>query len=44
MGGVLRPLGDLITTSPVGPEQLGTQRRAELFYEDDDLMPRRESA
>jgi hypothetical protein len=46
MDGVLRPLGDLITTLPVGPEH--PERTAgpsfELFYEDDDLMPHRESA
>jgi hypothetical protein len=29
-GGVLRPLGDLITTLPVGPEHPGAHRRAEL--------------
>jgi Ferritin-like len=46
MGGVLRPLGNLITTLPVGPEH--PERTAgpsfELFYEDDDLLPHRESA
>ena len=46
MGGVLRPLGELITTLPVGPEH--PRRTAgpsfELFYEDDDLMPHRASA
>lgn len=46
MGGVLRPLGNLITTLPVGPEHPGRTAGPsfELFYEDDDLMPHRESA
>ena len=46
MGGVLRPLGGLITTLPVGPEHPGRNARPsfELFYEDDDLLPHRESA
>ena len=46
MGGVLRPLGDLITTLPVGPEHPGRNAGPsfELFYEDDDLLPHRESA
>src|SRR5512133_699804 len=46
MGGVLRPLGDLITTLPVGPEHPGRTAGPsfELFYEDDDLLPHRESA
>jgi Ferritin-like len=46
MGGVLRPLGDLITTLPVGPEHAGRNAGPsfELFYEDDDLLPHRESA
>jgi Ferritin-like len=46
MGGVLRPLGELITTLPVGPEHPGLNAGPsfELFYEDDDLMPHRESA
>jgi len=46
MGGVLRPLGDLITTLPVGPEHPGRNvgPSFELFYEDDDLLPHRESA
>ena len=46
MGGVLRPLGNLITTLPVGPEHPGLNAGPsfELFYEDDDLMPHRESA
>ena len=46
MDGVLRPLGDLITTLPVGPEHPGRNAGPsfELFYEDDDLLPHRESA
>ena len=46
MSGVLRPLGELITTLPVGPEHPGRNAGPsfELFYEDDDLLPHRESA
>ncbi len=46
MGGVLRPLGELITTLPVGPGHPGRTAGPsfELFYEDDDLLPHRESA
>ena len=46
MAGVLGPLGELITTLPVGPEQPGRNAGPsfELFYEDDDLLPHRESA
>ncbi|MDA0160769.1 ferritin-like protein [Solirubrobacter ginsenosidimutans] len=46
MAGVLKPLGDLITTLPVGPEHPGRTAGPsfELFYEDDDLLPHRESA
>jgi hypothetical protein len=46
MTGVLRPLGDLITTLPLGPEHAGCTAGPsfELFYEDDDLLPHRESA
>jgi Ferritin-like len=46
MGGVLRPLGELITTLPVGPEHPGCNAGPsfELFYENDDLLPHRESA
>jgi hypothetical protein len=46
MGGVLRPLGELITTLPVGPGHAGRTAGPsfELFYEDDDLLPHRESA
>jgi CDGSH-type Zn-finger protein/truncated hemoglobin YjbI len=43
---VLRPLGDLITTLPVGPELPGLNAGPsfELFYENDYLMPHREAA
>jgi hypothetical protein len=46
MAGVLGPLGNLITTLPVGPEHPGFNAGPsfELFYEDDDLLPHRESA
>src|SRR5262245_29442792 len=46
MTGVLRPLGDLITTLPAGPEHPGRTAGPsfELIYEDDDLLPHRESA
>jgi hypothetical protein len=46
MGRVLRPLGDLITTLPIGPEHRGRNAGPsfELFYEDDYLLPHRESA
>jgi Ferritin-like len=46
MVGVLKPLGDLITTLPVGPEQRGMTAGPsfELFYENDYLMPHREAA
>jgi hypothetical protein len=46
MVGVLRPLGDLITTLPVGPEKPGRTAGPsfELFYENDYLMPHREAA
>src|SRR5512133_1239105 len=46
MVGVLRPLGDLITTLPVGPEHPGRTAGPsfELFYETDYLMPHREAA
>jgi Ferritin-like len=46
MGGVLKPLGELITTLPVGPEHPGRTAGPsfELFYEDNDLLPHRESA
>ena len=46
MAGALRPLGDLITTLPVGADHPGHTAGPsfELFYEDDDLLPHRESA
>jgi hypothetical protein len=46
MRGVLGPLGDLLTTLPVGPEHPGFSAGPsfELFYENDYLMPHREAA
>src|SRR4029453_18277781 len=46
MVGVLKPLGDLLTTLPVGPEQPGMTAGPsfELFYENDYLMPHRDAA
>jgi CDGSH-type Zn-finger protein/truncated hemoglobin YjbI len=46
MLGVIKPLGDLITTLPAGPEYDGQTAGPsfELFYEDDYLMPHREAA
>jgi hypothetical protein len=46
MDGVLKPLGGLITTLPVGPEQPGWNAGPsfELFYENDYLMPHRGAA
>src|SRR5262245_48875471 len=46
MVAVIKPLGDLITTLPVGPDHPGRTGGPsfELFYEDDDLLPHRESA
>jgi len=43
---VLRPLAELITTLPVGPEHPGRTAGPsfELFYENDYLMPHREAA
>ena len=43
---VLKPLGDLITTLPVGPEHPGRTAGPsfELFYESGYLMPHREAA
>ena len=43
---VIKPLGDLITTLPVGPEHPGCTAGPsfELFYESDYLMPHREAA
>jgi hypothetical protein len=42
----LKPLGELITTLPVGPEHHGRTAGPsfELFYESDYLMPHREAA
>jgi hypothetical protein len=46
MVGVLKPLGDLITTLPLGREHPGMTAGPsfELFYENDYLMPHREAA
>ena len=46
MLGVIKPLGELITTLPAGPEYDGQTAclSFELFYEDDYLMPHREAA
>ena len=46
MTGVLRPLGDLMTTLPVGPEHPGMTAGPsfELFYENDYLLPHRGAA
>jgi CDGSH-type Zn-finger protein/truncated hemoglobin YjbI len=43
---VIKPLGDLITTLPVGPAYPGRTAGPsfELFYENDYLMPHREAA
>jgi CDGSH-type Zn-finger protein/truncated hemoglobin YjbI len=43
---VIKPVGDLITTLPVGPDHPGTTAGPsfELFYESDYLMPHREAA
>jgi CDGSH-type Zn-finger protein/truncated hemoglobin YjbI len=43
---VIRPLGNLITTLPAGPEYPGRNAGPsfELFYESDFLMPHREAA
>jgi CDGSH-type Zn-finger protein/truncated hemoglobin YjbI len=43
---VIKPLGDLITTLPVGPGHPGLTAGPsfELFYENDYLMPHREAA
>src|SRR5262249_20504622 len=45
MLGVLKPLGNVITTLPVGGEHPGTTAGPsfELFYENDYLMPHREA-
>jgi CDGSH-type Zn-finger protein/truncated hemoglobin YjbI len=46
MSRVLRPLGDLVTTMPAGPDYPGRTAGPtfELFYENDYLMPHREAA
>src|SRR5262249_21970958 len=46
MVGVLEPLGDMISTLPVGPKHPGMTAGAsfELFYENDYLVPHREAA
>ncbi|AYF77986.1 hypothetical protein D7D52_33890 [Nocardia yunnanensis] len=46
MFGVIRPLGELITTLPAGPDHPGMTvgPSFELFYETDYLMPHREAA
>jgi CDGSH-type Zn-finger protein/truncated hemoglobin YjbI len=43
---VIKPLGDLITTLPVGPDhpEMTAGPSFELFYENDYLMPHREAA
>src|SRR5262249_39441896 len=43
---VIKPVGDLITTLPVGPDHPGNMAGPsfELFYESDYLMPHREAA
>src|SRR4029450_9895664 len=43
---VLKPLGDLVTTLPVGPDHPGMTAGPsfELCYESDSLMPHREAA
>jgi len=46
MGGVLAPLGGLLTTLPVGEALPGRNAAPsfEVFYQDDDLLPHRRSA
>jgi len=46
MFGVVKPLGDLVTTLPAGPEYPGRTAGPsfELFYESDYVLPHRESA
>jgi CDGSH-type Zn-finger protein/truncated hemoglobin YjbI len=46
MFSVLKPLGGLITTLPIGPEHPGMNAGPsfELFYENDYLMPHRDAA
>ncbi len=46
MLGAIKPLGDLLTTLPVGPDHVGLNAGPsfELFYESDYLLPHREAA
>ena len=46
MFGAIKPLGDLLTTLPVGPGHAGANAGPsfELFYESDYLLPHREAA
>ena len=46
MFGAIKPLGDLLTTLPVGPDHpdLNAGPTFELFYENDYLLPHREAA
>jgi Ferritin-like len=46
MLGTINPLGDLLTTLPVGPDRAGLNAGPsfELFYESDYLLPHREAA
>jgi hypothetical protein len=46
MFGTIRPLGDMLTTLPVGPDHpdLNAGPSFELFYESDHLMPQRAAA
>jgi hypothetical protein len=46
MLGAIKPLGDLLTTLPVGPDHadLNAGPSFELFYESDYLLPHREAA
>jgi CDGSH-type Zn-finger protein/truncated hemoglobin YjbI len=46
MLGAIKPIGDLLTTLPVGPEypELNAGPSFELFYENDYLMPHRGAA
>jgi len=46
MRGAIKPLGDLLTTLPVGPDHadMNAGPSFELFYESDYLLPHREAA
>ena len=46
MFGVIKPLGNLVTTLPAGPEYPGRTAAPsfELFYESDYVLPHREAA